>query len=85
MPSLHVDDHVRLTEDVPELSLHRGDVGTVCSIWFSPGDTYEVEFGEPGHTRRCLVSPDRVEPEQQQPPPRVDERENPKVAGETEH
>lgn len=39
-----VDDHVRLTHDVPDLSLQRGQVGIVCSTWFAPALAYEVEF-----------------------------------------
>jgi hypothetical protein len=39
-----IDDRVRLTQDVPEQSLHRGDVGTVRSIWCQPTCFYEVEF-----------------------------------------
>jgi hypothetical protein len=40
----HVDDFVRLNVDIPELALHRGDVGVVRSTWFSPTTAYEVEF-----------------------------------------
>ena len=32
----HVDDHVRLTCDIPDLSLHRGQVGVVRSTWCEP-------------------------------------------------
>ena len=39
-----VDDYVRLTQDVPDLSLHRGQVGVVRSTWFAPAMAYEVEF-----------------------------------------
>jgi len=39
-----VDDHVHVIKDIPELALHRGDVGVVRSIWFAPADAYEVEF-----------------------------------------
>ncbi len=42
------DQFVRLTHDVPELGLSRGDVGVVCSTWFSPATAYEVEFGGVG-------------------------------------
>jgi len=40
----HVDDFVRLTRDIPELSLHRGEIGVVRSTWFAPTLAYEVEF-----------------------------------------
>jgi hypothetical protein len=54
----HVDDLVRLTQDVPELQLKQGDIGVVCSTWFSPNETYEVEFGPglDGHTRALLLA-----------------------------
>jgi len=42
--SPHIDDFVRLTIDIPELSLHRGDVGVVRSTWFAPATAFEVEF-----------------------------------------
>jgi hypothetical protein len=55
----HVDDTVRLTQDIPELQLRQGDVGVVCSTWFSPADAYEVEFVPSGlneHTRALLLA-----------------------------
>ena len=42
--SLHVDERVRLKTAVPELGLHSGDEGQVCSIWFAPARRFEVEF-----------------------------------------
>ena len=53
-----VNDWVRLTTDVPELQLKQGDVGVVCSTWFSPNETYEVEFapGLDGNTRALLLA-----------------------------
>ena len=52
----HVDDRVRLTQDIPELLLQAGDVGVVCSMWFAPTEAYEVEFGLPGPTRALLLA-----------------------------
>jgi hypothetical protein len=55
----HVDDFVRLTADIPELSLRRGDVGVVRSTWFSPTTAYEVEFhpiGISSETRALLLA-----------------------------
>ena len=55
----HVDDLVRLNQDVPELQLQRGDVGVVCSTWCAPTEAYEVEFCPPGlsgHTRALLLA-----------------------------
>ena len=42
--TIHVEDHVRLMKNVPELMLHRGDVGVVCSIWHAASSAFEVEF-----------------------------------------
>src|SRR3712207_8420426 len=41
MRSPHVDDLVRLTQDVPELSLSRGEGGVVRSTWVAPTTAYE--------------------------------------------
>ncbi|MGH7180308.1 MAG: DUF4926 domain-containing protein [Tepidisphaeraceae bacterium] len=66
MRSPHVDDFVRLTHDVPELSLHRGDVGVVRSTWFAPSIAYEVEFHPIGldHTTRALLMAEQVQVEE---------------------
>lgn len=62
MRMLAVDDHVRLTRDIPELQLNRGDVGVVCSTWFAPALAYEVEFcaGLESSTR-ALLRQDQLE------------------------
>jgi hypothetical protein len=44
MTEIKVDEQVRLTQDIPELGLHRGEMGRVCSTWFGPTTIYEVEF-----------------------------------------
>ncbi len=44
----HIDDVVRLNQDIPELSLERGQVGVVRSTWFAPSIAYEVEFSASG-------------------------------------
>ena len=54
-----VDDYVRLTSSIPELSLSCGQVGIVRSLWFSPTVAYEVEFHEigiDGQTRALLLN-----------------------------
>ena len=53
----HVDDFVRLTRDIPELALHRGEIGVVRSTWCAPTTAYEVEFhpvGVNSETRALL-------------------------------
>ena len=57
-----VDDFVRLTQDIPELSLNRGQVGVVRSTWFAPSVAYEVEFHKIGHDyqTRALLMPEQV-------------------------
>jgi len=42
----HIDDVVRLNQDIPELSLLRGQRGVIRSTWFAPSVAYEVEFVE---------------------------------------
>jgi hypothetical protein len=44
MQQLLATDRVRLEQDIPELQLHRGEVGVVVSSWFCPNTAYEVEF-----------------------------------------
>ncbi|CAN5478403.1 hypothetical protein BH09PLA1_BH09PLA1_17970 [soil metagenome] len=62
----HIDDFVRLTQDIPELSLIRGEVGVVRSTWFAPSTAYEVEFHHPGldHGTRALLMSDQVQVEE---------------------
>ena len=49
MTDIKPDERVRLTNDVPELGLHRGDTGVVCSTWFDPRTAFEVEFQPLAH------------------------------------
>jgi hypothetical protein len=58
-----IDDLVRLTQDVPELALYRGEVGVVRSTWFAPTVAYEVEFHQIGYDyqTRALLQPEQVE------------------------
>ena len=57
-----IDDFVRLTQDIPELSLNRGQVGVVRSTWFAPSVAYEVEFHKIGndYQTRALLMPEQV-------------------------
>lgn len=59
----HVDDRVRLTQDIPELSLIRGELGVVRSTWFAPSVAYEVEFRGTGsdYETRALLLAEQVE------------------------
>lgn len=45
---LHLNERVLLKTPIPELGLRGGESGYVCSMWFSPSTTYEVEFEQPG-------------------------------------
>ncbi len=54
-----VGDIVKLTHDIPELMLERGEVGVVRSTWFAPLTAYEIEFcphAQSMHTRALLLS-----------------------------
>ena len=55
MLDLHVDDRVRLEKDIPNLGLHRGDVGVVCSHWCEPESAFEVEFVDGDTGMRAIV------------------------------
>ena len=62
----HIDDYVRLTQDIPELLLNRGEVGVVRSTWFAPSIAYEVEFHHPGLdlATRALLMAEQVQVEE---------------------
>jgi hypothetical protein len=62
----HVDDVVRLTRDIPELELSRGEIGVVRSTWFAPSLAYEVEFHQIGHDydTRALLLAEQVQVEE---------------------
>jgi hypothetical protein len=62
----HVDDFVRLTRDIPELALHRGEIGVVRSTWFAPSVAYEVEFHQSGlmHETRALLLAEQLQVEE---------------------
>ena len=66
MRNPHVDDFVRLTQDIPELSLCRGEVGVVRSMWCAPNIAYEVEFYPVGQDQqtRALLQAEQVEVEE---------------------
>lgn len=59
----HIDDLVRLMQDIPELELTRGELGIVRSTWCSPYLAFEVEFTPPGQSfqTRCLLAAEQVQ------------------------
>ncbi len=62
MTKPHVTDLVVLTEDLPELDLHFGDVGLVRGVWPGPQATYEVEFRPEGSSKlhRAVVRENQI-------------------------
>jgi uncharacterized protein DUF4926 len=61
-----INDFVRLTCDLPDLSLHRGQVGVVRSTWCAPLTAYEVEFHIGlDSEERALVMPEQLQVEEQ--------------------
>ena len=61
----HVDDTVRLICDLPDLSLQRGQVGVVRSMWCAPLVAYEVEFHVGlDHDTRALVMAEQLQVEE---------------------
>ena len=65
MTEPQVDDRVQLMLDIPELGLRRGDLGLVCSTWFSPTIAYEVEFWHKilGYGLRALLMSNQIQKE----------------------
>lgn len=66
-----VDDYVRLTQDIPELALNRGQLGLVRTTWMAPVMAYEVEFQSVGLTpqTRALLLDEQVLMENPAPRP----------------
>jgi hypothetical protein len=64
-----VNDSVRLLQDIPELSLGKGEVGVVRSTWFAPSVSYEVEFHQVGLASevRCLLTAEQLAVDDVQP------------------
>ena len=62
-----INDSVRLVEDIPELSLNKGEIGVVRSTWFAPSVSYEVEFHQIGlsYEVRCLLTAEQLVVEDQ--------------------
>jgi hypothetical protein len=71
MPELH--DVVRVLEDLPDLNLRTGDVGTVVTVFTEPEAAFEVEFvddeGRTVATHALLPEQVEVAPAQWSPPP----------------
>ena len=57
------DLRVQLRQDIPELGLHRGELGRVCSTWFDPHTAFEVEFQRNGQgcSVRALLMPNQIQ------------------------
>ena len=68
MTLIQVEEPVELTLDIPELGLHRGDHGMVCSTWFNPIVAYEVEFQQktPESVVRALLLRNQIKGEAEQ-------------------
>jgi hypothetical protein len=60
--AIQIDQRVQLMHDIPDLELHHGDAGIVCSTWFAPLTAYEVEFerGLPLCCVRVLLMPNQI-------------------------
>jgi len=68
MAPVRAAELVRLTQDLPELGLYRGDVGLVCSTWFDPDTAFEVEFQPDGQGNRvrALLMPNQIQRDEKQ-------------------
>ena len=63
MTEIRADERVRLTRDLPEHGLRRGDKGVVCSTWCDPRTVFEVEFQthNPGFPIRTLLKRNQIQ------------------------
>ena len=61
-----IDDHVRLKRDIPNLWLHEGESGIVCSRWPNATLAFEVEFHttDPDEVVRAWVPGEQLEVEE---------------------
>lgn len=59
-----ISQQVRLTHDLPDQWLQRGEQGIVKSRWFAPTIAFEVEFAKPGerYRTRVVLVPEQIEP-----------------------
>jgi hypothetical protein len=57
-----INDSVCLMQDIPEMSLCKGEIGIVRSTWFGPAVSYEVEFHQIGlsYEVRCLLTAEQL-------------------------
>ena len=62
MNAILVNKPVRLNDNLPDLELYRGAVGTVCSTWAVADTAYEVEFRTPDHAVRVLLVRRQIDP-----------------------
>ncbi|MBC8096234.1 MAG: DUF4926 domain-containing protein [Akkermansiaceae bacterium] len=62
MRTPEIDDHVCLTQDLPERALFRGESGVVLCQWFAPDLVFEVEFNATGLAQpvRALVAANQI-------------------------
>ena len=61
MQRIYCSQRVQLTEEIPELHLHKGTLGTVRQSWHYPTVAYEVEFKTPEQMLRVLLLQGQVE------------------------
>jgi hypothetical protein len=59
---------VRLKCDVPNLDLHVGQIGVVCTRWFEPMRFYELEFQSPSNHAKVHVVLEEQQFDPMEPP-----------------
>lgn len=60
MQKITTDTRVRLSQDLADLELHRGEIGTIRAAWLCPATMYEVEFEHAGRPMRVLLTERQV-------------------------
>jgi Domain of unknown function (DUF4926) len=60
MRQIYCSERVELIEEIPELHLQKGTVGTVRRTWHYPTVAYEVEFETAERDLQVLLLEDQV-------------------------
>lgn len=71
-------DPVKLTSDLPDAGLHKGDIGTILVVFHKPNLAYEIEFADAwGRTTAQLaLLPDQIEKASETDLARYDEQKS---------
>lgn len=60
MRQIYCSERVQLINEIPELHLHKGTMGTVRRSWHCPTVAYEVEFETPEREFQVLLLENQI-------------------------